>query len=218
MSTSHEETLVSNSVRASEVEGKISIAKQKKDTADAAFKEGNMPSALRSYHEALLYLQGLDKSILPGVAPSPPQSDDDKQKRTEVDELIEKIYSNMSACHIKNSNWKRALESADKALAKNENNHKAQLRKGKAQAELGWYERAEKTLNDLINKNPSDVQAVKAELKRVRDAAAVLEKKHNQKMRGFLSREPKSISVTSEVKSQSEPAATLVPSGIEEVA
>jgi tetratricopeptide (TPR) repeat protein len=28
--------------------------------------------------------------------------------------MLEKIYSNMAACHIKNGNWKRALETADK--------------------------------------------------------------------------------------------------------
>lgn len=32
----------------------------------------------------------------------------------QIDELLEKIHSNMAACHIKNSNWKRALESAEK--------------------------------------------------------------------------------------------------------
>lgn len=28
--------------------------------------------------------------------------------------MLEKIYSNMSACHIKKNNWKRAVETADK--------------------------------------------------------------------------------------------------------
>ena len=32
----------------------------------------------------------------------------------QADEMLEKIYSNMSACHIKNGNWKRAVETADK--------------------------------------------------------------------------------------------------------
>jgi hypothetical protein len=29
--------------------------------------------------------------------------------------MVEKIYANMSACHMKNGNWKRAAETADKA-------------------------------------------------------------------------------------------------------
>ena len=32
----------------------------------------------------------------------------------QVDDILEKIYANMSACHLKNQNWKRALETADK--------------------------------------------------------------------------------------------------------
>ena len=34
----------------------------------------------------------------------------------QVDETISKIYSNMSACHIKQGNWKRAIETADKVI------------------------------------------------------------------------------------------------------
>jgi hypothetical protein len=32
----------------------------------------------------------------------------------EIDEMLEKIYANQSACHIKKGNWKRAIEAADK--------------------------------------------------------------------------------------------------------
>lgn len=35
-------------------------------------------------------------------------------KETQADEIMEKIYSNMSACHIKQGNWRRAIETADK--------------------------------------------------------------------------------------------------------
>lgn len=32
----------------------------------------------------------------------------------QADEIMEKIYSNMSACHLKQGNWRRAIETADK--------------------------------------------------------------------------------------------------------
>lgn len=32
----------------------------------------------------------------------------------QADEILEKVYSNMAACHLKQSNWKRAIETADK--------------------------------------------------------------------------------------------------------
>ena len=102
----------------------------------------------------------------------------------QVDEIIEKIYANMSACHLKNQNWKRAQETADKvglrissflffflknspdgawsqALAKNENNYKAMFRKGKALGEQGFFEKALKILEDLKTKNPSGMCPVR---------------------------------------------------------
>lgn len=86
--------------------------------------------------------------------------------------MLEKIYSNMSVCHLKQSNWKRAIETADKvnivfllrstttsqkrhlkALAQNGNNFKALFRKAKALGELGHFEKAEKILEELLEKN-----------------------------------------------------------------
>lgn len=94
----------------------------------------------------------------------------------QIDDLVEKIYANMSACHLKNQNWRRAQETADKvitllwadvngwswsqALAKNENNYKAMFRKGKALGEQGFFEKAVKVLKDLKSKNPSGAQHV----------------------------------------------------------
>lgn len=74
-----------------------------------------------------MYLQGIDKQALPGIGPlqrPTPTADAEDSKegstpqlpetRTEADEMIEKIYSNMAACHLKNSNWKRALDCAER--------------------------------------------------------------------------------------------------------
>ena len=82
----------------------------------------------------------------------------------------------MSACHLKNQNWKRAAETADKvrlidfrlhflgqsclllrfqALAKNDSNYKAMFRKGKALGEQGFFDKALKVLEELKKKNPT---------------------------------------------------------------
>ena len=71
----------------------------------------------------------------------------------QADGLIEKAYANMSACHIKRENWKRAQETAEKALAKNPKNYKAMFRRGKALGEQGYFERAEKILEELIKES-----------------------------------------------------------------
>lgn len=67
---------------------------------------------------------------------------------------MEKVYANMSACHIKRDNWKRAQETAEKALAKNPKNYKAMFRRAKALGEQGYSERAEKILEELIRQSP----------------------------------------------------------------
>jgi len=101
------------------IESKLEVARQKKATADAAFKAGDLTNALRAYYEVLLYAEGLEKSGsgLSSILGAEPV-DNAPKERTEADELIEKAYANMSACHIKRENWKRAQETAEKALAK----------------------------------------------------------------------------------------------------
>lgn len=175
---------------------KLGTAKEKKDVGDQAFKAGELKNALRSYHEALLYLNGIDKNALSPMSVMTSGSVVDgaatEKKKTEADEMLEKIYSNMSACHLKQGNWKRAVETADKAIAQNENNYKALFRKAKAQGELGYFEKAEKILEDLLKKNEADAPAINAELTRLRTMDKEREKAHNQKFKGFLNREKKS--------------------------
>jgi len=173
---------------------KLATAKQKKDAADQAFKLGNVKDALKSYHEALMYLLGLDKNALQSLgmsAPPPPHDASKGKERTEVDEILEKIYANMSACHLKNQNWKRALETADKALAKNENNYKAMFRKGKALGEQGFFDKAVTVLEDLKKKNPTDITLVSQEIARLRALDNERERVHKQKMKGFLNKADK---------------------------
>ena len=61
----------------------------------------------------------------------------------------------MSACHVKRENWKRAQETAEKALARNPKNYKAMFRRGKALGEQGFFERAEKILEEIIKDSPA---------------------------------------------------------------
>jgi len=171
---------------------KIATAKQLKDTADQAFKAGKTKDALMSYHQSLMYLIGLDKNALKGLTGGAPAEDGEakSEEKTEVDELIEKIYANQSACHLKNENWQRALETASKALEKNGNNYKAMFRKGKALGELGFFEKSEKVLEELKSKSPADAQMASAEITRLRAIDQAKEKAHAQRLKGFLSKKP----------------------------
>ncbi|KAJ7650134.1 hypothetical protein FB45DRAFT_997268 [Roridomyces roridus] len=184
-------------------EQKLAIAKDKKAAADNAFKEGKISEALMSYHQSLMYLLGLDKNALQSMgmgttpAPAPSSSSgpvDPKKEKTEVDEIVEKIYANMSACHLKNKNWKRAQETAEKALAKNEANYKAMYRKGKALMEQGYYERAETVFKDLKTKSAADAPLAEAELVKIRAINKERSRANDKKLKGFLNREPKRTS------------------------
>ncbi|KAL1740076.1 hypothetical protein HDZ31DRAFT_48210 [Schizophyllum fasciatum] len=183
---------------------KLSTAKQYKDTADQAFKAGKIREALMSYHSSLMYLNGLDKSALAAVSgkqnkPEPnPNGGAPTSPKTEADEILEKVYANMAACHIKNANWKRAIETAAKALAINPENTKALFRKGKAECEDGFIDRGIRTLEDVKKKDPSGAANVDAEIARFRALDAQKEKEHKKKMKGFLNKAEKkgeSISV-----------------------
>lgn len=174
------------------IERNLETARQKKATGDAAFKAGNLPDALRAYYEVLLYAEGLDKSggALASAMKSGSSMDAAAapKERTEADELVEKVYANMSACHVKRENWKRAQETAEKALSRNPKNYKAMFRRGKSLGEQGYFERAEKILEELIKDSPADAPAATAELKRLRVIDKEKEKVHNQKLRGWLNR------------------------------
>ncbi|KAI0635991.1 hypothetical protein C8Q77DRAFT_1100764 [Trametes polyzona] len=172
---------------------KLEQAKSYKDKGDAAFQEGKVKEALAAYHTSILYLSGLDKNALqralgkPVPAPPPVDSAAQEKPRTEADELQEKIYSNMSQCHVKTGNWKRVLETADKALSFNPKNRKALFRKAKAYGETGWFEKADKILEDLIKDAESpEKEACEAELKRLREMDKKRDQAHAQKMKGFL--------------------------------
>ncbi|GJE88723.1 TPR-like protein [Phanerochaete sordida] len=175
-----------------ETQQKLAIAKQKKDVGDQAFKAGEVVNALRAYHESLLYLEGINKNAAAAMPAGPmDQASNEPKPKTEADEMLEKIYSNMSACHIKKGSWKRAVETADKALKKNDKNTKALFRKAKALGEQGYFEKAEKILEDLLKTDGTDKPSIEAELARLRALDKEREKKHNKKFKGFLNRESK---------------------------
>ncbi|KAK7463503.1 hypothetical protein VKT23_006851 [Stygiomarasmius scandens] len=191
-------------------EEKLATGKKHKDTADQAFKDGDTKTALSQYHFALMYLQGLDKSAmkslgLVGSNTTPPKEGEALNEKTEVDEIVEKIYANMSACHIKNGNWKRAQETAEKALAKNDKNFKAMYRKAKALAEQRFFEKAEKIYLELKEKNPTDAAAVDKDLAHYRAIDKELEKANRQKLKGFLNKKPGGMTIEEKL-SEAKPA------------
>ncbi|KAG6812972.1 hypothetical protein H0H92_015091 [Tricholoma furcatifolium] len=223
---------------------KLETAKQKKESGDQAFKQGDVKAALLSYHQALMFLLGLDKNALQSIgigSPAPPQKDKDgkeiKEKtevcdalsttsiswsdvhdrRSQVDEIIEKIYANMCACHVKTGNWKRVVDTADKALSKNEDNYKVLFRKAKALGEQGFHEKAVNILQDIKKKNPADAAIYESELARLNAIDNERNKVHRQKLKGFLNREKKTTDKADEEDDKLVAIPQPTPAKIEEV-
>jgi len=62
------------------------------------------------------------------------------------------------------------------------------FRRGKALGEQGYFERAEKILEELIKESSTDAPAATTELKRLRAIDKEREKANNKKLRGWLNR------------------------------
>lgn len=62
------------------------------------------------------------------------------------------VYSNMGACHLKNGNYKRAIEVCDTALKHDPTNVKAKFRRAQAKLAEGNLAGAEADLNALGEK------------------------------------------------------------------
>ncbi|KAK0450258.1 TPR-like protein [Armillaria borealis] len=197
---------------------KLETGKQHKETGDQAFKTGDYKAALSAYYMALMYLQGLDKNAIPGMSVTPSRAEEENadKKLSEIDEIISKIYGNMSACHFSQQNWKRTIETADKALTKNEKNYKALFRKGKALGEQGYIERAIKVLEDLKKKSPEDGPKADAEIARLNAIDKARAKVERQKLKGFLTRErePKSKSKAAATTDHEEEIESIVSPGV----
>jgi len=187
---------MNNGGKKQETEAKLQTGREKKEGGDKAFKEGDTKAALRLYHEAMMYVQGVDKSVLSAVEGS--TDSNDKSKKTEADVLLEKIQSNICACHIKNENWKRALESANQILKKTPDNKKALLRKGKALLGQGFPEKAVIVFEGLVKQDPNDAE-VKRELAAARVADKAATSQGLKKFKGFLNRPSKETDEVEEV-------------------
>ncbi|KAG1753381.1 hypothetical protein EDB19DRAFT_1668984 [Suillus lakei] len=167
----------------STVESKLATARSKKDAGDAAFKAGEVKSDyVKTLLNALKSL-GMAAPSSPSSSSAVDQAAGAKDVMTEADMILEKVYANI--------NWKRAVDTADKALGKNAANSKALFRKAKALGELGFFEKAETALNEIKKVAPNEAPMADAELARQKTMDRERQKVHDQKMRGWLSREKK---------------------------
>lgn len=193
---------------------KIRTGLSHKSDGNAAFVRGDIPSALRSYHLSLLYLSGLENRSILGLMgensgdhgqPEDLSSDESDSEPTtaagnsaaETESALSAVHSNMAACYLKQSNYKRAIESAEKALKSDSKNVKAKYRKAQAMRLSGELWKAQEYLEEILGgmeggkgKGKEEVKSsFEGELRAVKRAIEEKEEKSRGKWKGFLSGE-----------------------------
>ncbi|KAF9901304.1 hypothetical protein EC991_006286 [Linnemannia zychae] len=171
----------------SSIQEKMNTALANKDQGNEAFKNGDIKKALTQYHMAVFGLSGLDNQMsgMPMMSAMQPQAGmatDDQKSVIKTNLAV--VYSNMGACHLKNNNYKRAIEVCDTALKHDPTNVKAKFRRAQAKLAEGNLAGAEADLNALGEKVPG----VKAELDKLKKRNKDAEDKQRKSMGGFLSR------------------------------
>ncbi|CAG8631034.1 17604_t:CDS:2 [Acaulospora morrowiae] len=169
-------------------EEKLASAKVEKDKGNDFFKNGNVTEALRHYHQALFYLNGLQNNKSFAIFR---KEQEEEPKNDPIQEEIMKttsvIYSNMAACLIKKEKWSKAIEYADKALKNDSENTKALYRRAQALIKDGNTTKARQDLEKLTAKNPDDA-AVKREWQNLKEKEKEQDKKQRKELAGMFDR------------------------------
>lgn len=114
---------------------------KKKEEGNKLFKEGEIWKSINCYHAALSKL--LFKTW-----------NDTK----DLLKLIATTCSNLAACYIKIENYEEALVWCDTALEIEKKNDKCLYRKALCYKNLGYHNKAQVVINDLLRYYPNDNQ------------------------------------------------------------
>jgi tetratricopeptide (TPR) repeat protein len=90
-----------------------------KNAGNKFFTAGDVANALKNYHHSLLHLNGLNVSSVGFLPTSLGGKDKDQptpEMRQIIAETIAACHSNMAACYLKQSKWKRCVEASTAAL------------------------------------------------------------------------------------------------------
>ncbi|KAJ3044056.1 hypothetical protein HDV00_003160 [Rhizophlyctis rosea] len=160
----------------------LAAGKKLKDEGNAEFKAGNASQALRKYHEATLYLTGLDNGSLASIVPSKELAESVKK---EIADTLKACHSNMAACYIKTENWPKALKMCDKVITADPNNVKAYFRRGQVHFNQQDYDKAQADFKKAAELDPKD-PGIRAELAKVRQKQKELEEKSRKELSGIF--------------------------------
>ncbi|KAI8343140.1 hypothetical protein BC941DRAFT_447965 [Chlamydoabsidia padenii] len=143
------------------------------------FKKGNYKESLAKYYSAILHLKT--------VGGNKHKAQFDKRSN----EQLALIYNNMAAVNLKQENWVRAKENAQKSLELDSTNMKAKFRLAQANMRQNYLDEAEPLLKEVLAANPGD-RAVLDEMENFKKQSKSMEDKEKatyQKMMAKLNDE-----------------------------
>ncbi|RUP47885.1 hypothetical protein BC936DRAFT_145210 [Jimgerdemannia flammicorona] len=192
------------------LEEKLQKGKDLKDQGNEAFKNGKVKDALRSYHEAVLWLAGIDTAVTSALKGE--STVETNPSKLEAKKVLGVCYSNMAACLLKEGETKfpRVIEYCNKAIAIDADNKKARFRRAQAYIGENNVDKAREDLELLAKSDPDDA-AVKREMKRVQQKDKQAVAKQRKEFAGLFERLAKEEDA--EEKKAGEPS-NVVQSGI----
>lgn len=164
---------------------KIARANVLKEEGNAAFKKGDIKAAMRAYHQANMFVKGLDTARAgAGFVPSGLGA---KPLTPELSAAISKmevaLNLNLAACHAKTEMWNKVVTDCNHVLNLEKSNVKGLFRRGQAYVRLGDIDRAAEDLNAALKMEPNDA-GIKAELAKLQ----TMQKAHDEKQRAMFAK------------------------------
>jgi tetratricopeptide (TPR) repeat protein len=158
---------------------KLKKGEEFKLKGNESFKNGDLKAAIQNYYFAITHVKGLDQSNLPimeGYKPAHAAKLTEKETE-ECKNILLACYNNLSACHLKLSNWDKSLENAGYAIGLDPQNGKAHYRKGEAYFQKNDLYKAQEEFQKTLLLVPKDPNTIK----RLEDITRHLNAKYGQK-------------------------------------
>ncbi|KAJ1836303.1 hypothetical protein IWW55_000736 [Coemansia sp. RSA 2706] len=157
-----------------------------KDEGGSEFKAGNFSQALKKYHYALLYLRGLNDSLL-GLTRDRNPENLKESDITDLEKDISNIHSNMALCQLRLGRLNQITRCANAALEVNPFNKKAKFRLAQGLIREGAVINAAEILDKLEKDSPND-PAFAAERRQIESREKLAEAKQRKEFAGMFDR------------------------------
>ena len=148
------------------VDEKFAAAEKKKNEGNTLYQQGKTARAMKKYKRGLDFFE-YDNSL----------SEADKERAKKVIKVP--CHLNTAACHIKDKDFKKAIESCGKVIELDHTNVKALFRRGSCWVEFEEYESAQRDLDKALELDPNNAE-IKRELAKLKKKKQEQDKKDKQ--------------------------------------